>query len=93
MEEEKDTWSPFAGTSPEPTRRSNALTPPELGSSKNSEMGNLEEMGEEEEGGGGSEKMNAEKVVEMSDRDKDLLGIVEDAEQVANMLLLHRCVE
>ena len=58
-------------------------------------MGNLEEgEGEQEEGGGeGSEKMNAEKVVEMRDRDKGLLVVVvvvvdeeDDAEQKANLL-------
>lgn len=37
------TWSPSEGTSPEPTRRSKALTPPELGSSKNSDMADFEE--------------------------------------------------
>lgn len=78
------TWSPSEGSSPEPTRRSKTLRPPEFGSSKKSA---------EEEGGGGSEKMNAaEKVVEMSDRDnKGLLVIIvgDDAvERVANMLLV-----
>lgn len=59
------------------------MRPPELGSSKKSA---------EEEGGGGSEKMNAEKVVEMRDRDNKgllvILGADDADEPVANMLLV-----
>lgn len=75
------TWSPSEGTAPEPRRRSKALTvtPPELGISQKSAIGNLEE---EKEGGGGSEKIKAEKVVEIIDRDNGLLVIL------ANMLLM-----
>jgi hypothetical protein len=45
-----------------------------LGSSEKSAIGNFEEFnGEEDEGGGVSEKIKAEKVVEMIDKDKGLL--------------------
>lgn len=75
------TWSPSEGTSPEPTRSSKALTPPELGSSEKSAIGRFEEgkgKGEEDEDGGGSEKIKAEKVVETRDRDKGLLVILHE---------------
>jgi hypothetical protein len=45
-----------------------------LGSSEKSAIGNFEEFnGEEDEGGGVSEKIKAEKVVEMIDKDKVFL--------------------
>jgi len=44
-------------------------------------------VGEEEEEGGESEKMNAEKVVEMREREKGLLAVEGDGEEVARMVL------
>jgi len=62
-----------------------------LGISKKFDKGNFEEEGvgeeEEEDEGGESEKMNAEKVVEMRERDKGLLVVEDDAEQVGSMAL------
>ncbi|KAF3452801.1 hypothetical protein FNV43_RR03234 [Rhamnella rubrinervis] len=65
------TWSPSEGTSPEPTRRSKALTPPELGSSKNSYMADFEE----EEGA--NDKINAEVI----QRDNALLVVDDDDDE------------
>ena len=64
------TWSPSEGTSPEPTRRSKALTPPELGSSKNSDMADFEE---EELA---NDKINAQVI----ERDNALLVVDDDDE-------------
>lgn len=69
---EKMTWSPLEGGSPEPRRRSKALTPPEFGSSEKSDM-----AAEYEEGAciDSSEQQHA---AEMNERDKAFLLVVDE---------------
>lgn len=68
------TLSPSEGTCPEPTWRSKALTPPEFGSSKKSDMADLEEKE-----GGGSDKINVQQhAAEVKETDKALLVVVDD---------------
>lgn len=68
------TWSPFSGIGPDPVRRSNALTPPEFGSSDSSAASAaFEEIGEE------NGKVNVLKVVVIIERDRAaLLDVVVD---------------
>ena len=76
------TRSPSRGISPEPKRTSNTFTPPEFGSSRNSDIVDLEE---EEEAGG--EKISVEKVAEKRERDRAaLLLVTEEDEDVAETL-------
>lgn len=70
------TWSPSRGTSPEPKRTSKTLTPPEFGSSRKSDMADLED---EEEAGG--EKIRVEKVVEKRHRDRAALLLVTEEDE------------
>lgn len=59
---ERNTRSPLAGTSPEPSSKSKTLTPPEFGSSKKSDTGNFEEEEDDKDDadeGGGSEEIKA----------------------------------
>lgn len=74
--ERKITWSPSEGTSPVPTRRSKALTPPELGSSKNSAAADFE--------GVVTVKPN---VVEIKAVDKTSLLVRLDDDEVAEVML------
>lgn len=62
------TWSPMVGTSPDPIRRSSALTPPELGSSLNSSGADF--AGEEVKR---NEKIENEEGGKIADSERSLL--------------------
>lgn len=75
QKEREMTLSPSEGTSPAPTRRSNALTPPEFGSSKKSDMADFEEED------GGSDKINVQQhAAEVKERENALLVVDDDDE-------------
>ncbi|POO03313.1 hypothetical protein TorRG33x02_005180 [Trema orientale] len=70
VKREKITWSPLEGASPEPRQRSKALMPPEFGSSEKSETVEDDEAG--------ASKERSEEHVEMKERDKASLLVVDE---------------